>query len=71
MSDPISVAAAYAVVLGGIALYVASVFRRARETGRVRRVLDAERARDNPEAGVGGPGVAPAVSKAEPAENGR
>lgn len=40
MTDPGSIAAAYAVVVGGLVLYVASVGRRLRGT---RRTLDALR----------------------------
>lgn len=46
MSDPAFVAAAYAVVMGGLSLYTLSVARRVRAA---RRTLDAvERARDRP-----------------------
>ena len=46
MSDPVSVAAAYAIVLGGLMLYVASIVRRLRAARRTAEALERERARD-------------------------
>ena len=47
MSDPVSVAAAYAIVLGGLTLYVASIVRRLRAAHRTAEALERERARDS------------------------
>lgn len=47
MSDPGSVAAAYAIVLGGLALYVASIVRRVRAARSTAQALERERARDS------------------------
>ena len=47
MSDPVFVAAAYAIVLGGLALYVASMLRRLRAARRIAEALERERARDS------------------------
>lgn len=44
MSDP--VAAAYGIVLGGLALYVASIARRFRAARRTAHALERERERD-------------------------
>ena len=46
MSDPVSVAAAYTVVLSGLTLYVASIVRRLRAARRTAEALERERARD-------------------------
>lgn len=46
MSDPGSVAASYAIVLGGLVLYVASIARRLRAARRTAEVLNRERERD-------------------------
>jgi len=46
MTDPGSVAAAYAVVLGGIALYAVSIARRLAAARRAAEALDRARARD-------------------------
>jgi len=46
MTDPASVAAAYAVVLGGIALYAVSIARRLAAARRAAEALDRARARD-------------------------
>ena len=46
MSDPGSVAAAYAIVLGGLALYVVSIVRRLQAARRTAQALERERARD-------------------------
>lgn len=47
MSDPGFVAAAYTIVLGGLALYLASIVRRIRAARRTAQSLERERARDN------------------------
>ena len=47
MSDPVSVVAAYTIVLGGLALYVASMARRLRAARRTVEALERERARDS------------------------
>ena len=46
MSDPVSVAAAYTIVLGGLTLYVTSIVRRLRAARRTAEALERERARD-------------------------
>ena len=46
MSDPVSVAAAYTIVLGGLTLYVASMVRRLRAARRTAEALERVRARD-------------------------
>lgn len=46
MTDPGSVAAAYAIVLGGLVLYVASIARRLQAARRTARALAQERQRD-------------------------
>ena len=46
MSDPGSVAAAYAIVLGGLALYVVSIVRRLQAARRTAEALERERPRD-------------------------
>ena len=46
MSDPWSVAAAYAIVLGGLVLYVLSIARRVRAARRTAQALDRARAQD-------------------------
>ena len=46
MTDPASVAAAYAIVLSGLALYVASIVRRVRAARRIAQALERERVRD-------------------------
>lgn len=46
MSDPGSVAAAYVIVLGGLAVYIASIVRRARAARRMAAALERERAHD-------------------------
>ena len=46
MTDPVSVAAAYAIVLGGLAIYVASIVRRTRAARRTAAALERERAHD-------------------------
>ena len=47
MSDPVFVAAAYAIVLGGLTLYVASMLRRLRTARRTAEALERERARNS------------------------
>lgn len=47
MSDPLSVGAAYTIVLGGLAFYVASIARRTRAARRMAAALERERARDS------------------------
>jgi hypothetical protein len=47
MSDPVSVAAAYTIVLGGLTLYVASMVRRLRAARRTVEALERQRARDS------------------------
>ena len=66
MSDPISVVAAYLIVLGGLALYVASIVRRARATQRIAGALETPRNRDRGELGI-----AAGAATVEPAETGR
>lgn len=66
MSDPVSVVAAYSIVLGGLALYVASIARRVRATRRIARAVENQRDRDR-----GKRGVAAGPATAEPAETGR
>lgn len=46
MSDPGSVAAAYAIVLGGLVLYVTSIARRVQAARRTARMLEQQRLRD-------------------------
>lgn len=46
MTDPGSVGAAYAIVLGGLVLYVASITRRLGAARRTARALEQERRRD-------------------------
>lgn len=46
MTDAGSVGAAYAIVLGGLVLYVASIARRLRDARRTARALEHERRRD-------------------------
>jgi hypothetical protein len=46
MTDLVSVAATYAIVLGGLALYVASIARRLRAARRVAEAVSVERERD-------------------------
>jgi hypothetical protein len=46
MSDPVFVAAAYTIVLGGLTLYAASLVRRLRAARRTAEALERERARD-------------------------
>lgn len=46
MSDPAFVGSAYAIVLGGLVLYVVSIVRRLRAAVRTARALDLERRRD-------------------------
>lgn len=48
MSDPGFVVAAYAIVVGGLVLYVSSVTRRAREARRMAEALREARERDRP-----------------------
>ena len=43
MSDPAFVAASYAIVLGGLAAYAASIARRTRTAHRTAQVLERER----------------------------
>lgn len=66
MSDPISVVAAYTIVLGGLGLYVASIMRRARATRRIARALEHQRDRHRRELGI-----AAGPARVEPAETGR
>ena len=64
MTDPGSVAAAYAIVLGGLSLYVASILRRLRAARRTRAALQRERERDvQPTAGAPSPAFAPRPSE--------
>ena len=66
MTDPISVAAAYTIVLGGLSLYVMSIVRRARATRQIARALEGQQARDDHElSGAAG------TARVEPAETGR
>lgn len=53
MSDPISVAVAYTIVLGGLSLYLWSIVRRAQAAGRVAAALERERALDGRAAASG------------------
>lgn len=46
MTDPGSVAAAYAIVAGGLLLYVASIGRRVQAARRTSEALQRERERD-------------------------
>ncbi len=46
MTDPGFVAASYAIVLGGVAIYAASVVRRLRGARRTTEMLEHERKRD-------------------------
>ena len=64
MSDPAFVAAAYAIVLGGLSLYVISIARRVRSARRTATAL--ERSRERAPQGV--PGEAPAPPPSQPAE---
>lgn len=64
MSDPGFVAAAYAIVLGGLSLYAVSIARRVRAARRTAEAL--ERARERALAGV--PGEAPPVLPGQPSE---
>ena len=48
MTDPGSVVAAYAVVVGGLLLYVGSITRRVRAARRLSDLLERERQRDLP-----------------------
>lgn len=52
MSDPVSVGAAYAIGLGGLALYAASIVRRLGAARRMRAALEDERARDGRDHGA-------------------
>lgn len=47
MSDPVSVAAAYTIVLGGLTLYATSIVRRLRAARRTAAALARKRARDS------------------------
>ncbi len=63
MTDPGSVAAAYAIVLGGLSLYVASILRRLRAARRTRTALLREHEREiQPTAGTT-PSFAPRPSE--------
>ena len=53
MSDPLFVGAAYATVLGGLAMYVGSVARRLREARRTATALEREREGSLPGASKG------------------
>lgn len=46
MTDPLFVAAAYAIVLGGLLLYVGSLARRVRAARRIASALETERGQD-------------------------
>ncbi len=46
MSDPWFVAAAYALVLGGLSLYAVSIVRRAQAARRTARAIEEQRERD-------------------------
>ena len=61
MTDPISVAAAYTIVLGGLALYISSILRRTRAAGRLAATLESQRARGGQatDRGAVGPGPGP------------
>lgn len=59
MTDVGSVAAAYAIVLGGLTVYVASVARRLRNARRIAQAL--ERERNQPSASVAGESAVSAV----------
>ena len=64
MSDPVFVAAAYAIVLGGLFLYVISIARRVQSVRRTAAAL--ERARERALPGV--PGEVPATLAGQPSE---
>ncbi len=66
MSDPASVAAAYAIVLGGLVVYVATIARRIRAARRTAQALDRARAQD----GSGGVSDSPALTP-QPSEPSR
>lgn len=63
MSDPVSVAAAYTIVLGGLALYVGSLVRRTRAARLTAQAIERERARDGGDTAgsAAPPGVGSAV----------
>lgn len=62
MSDPGFVAAAYAIVLGGLVLYVASLARRVRAARRTAQALHRERERDRSDAASESGALAPGPS---------
>ena len=64
MSDPAFIAAAYAIVLGGLSLYILSIARRVRSVRRTTAAL--ERARERAKSDV--PGEAPATLASQPSE---
>lgn len=64
MSDSAFVAAAYAIVLGGLSLYIVSISRRLRAARRMAEAL--ERARHHTLQGV--PGEVPATPAGKPSE---
>lgn len=64
MSDPGFVAGAYAIALGGLALYVGSLVRRTRAARLTTQAIERERARDGGDTAASAvpPGVGPAVT---------
>ena len=64
MSDLASVAATYAIVLGGLVLYVVSIARRHRTAIRTARALELERRRD----AAADAATAPSALTARPSE---
>ncbi len=66
MSDPAFVAAAYSIVLGGLALYVLSIARRVRSARRTAAAL--ERSRERALQGVSSEAPAPLASQRSEAQ---
>ena len=62
MTDPGSVVAAYAVVVGGLLVYVGSIARRVRAARRMSELLGHEQERDVPRH----PGARPAGAPGQP-----
>lgn len=67
MTDPAFVAAAYATVLGGLALYVVSIARRLRSARRTAEALERARERAVPSVAT----EAPAAPVGQPSETRR
>jgi hypothetical protein len=63
MSDPGFVAAAYAIVLGGLGLYVLSIARRVRVARRTAQALDQARERNASEDASESPPLMPRPSE--------